>query len=206
MEFPRRIQALFLSLLLATTVLALAPGAQASVEPVECAHGILETYTTSMSWVCLGGLSTPGTPVGASLICNYGAGEVGAEVHAGPLSVPLCYAVDPTACGGDPGVTLFENGKGYTQCVDPGACGSGFGQETTPSVSWLGNHACVDPFAPCGVDTDLHPPLPPYMAPSSTAIGCIPILYVATSACPGLVGTKVAVGHPITGDLVDFCF
>ncbi len=194
MESKTRIQALSVMTAIALSSLAFVPGAQANVEPVLCAHDLINNAT------CASALAPPGTPVGGGLMCNYAGGEVGGEVHAGAMSIQNCYSVDPgTACGGRPGFTVYENGIPYTQCIDPAAC-PGVGAKILSSINELNSIICVDPLAPCGVEVTI---ITQTLVAFST---CMPIIYAYTTPCAGFVGTELVVGHPMTGDLVTFCF
>lgn len=224
MTFTQRSQALSLTLLLTAMSLAFVPSAQAIIEPVDCIHDIANSSGCAIP------TPTPGTPVGGMLHCDYMNGEVGGEVHAGTMSIPLCYSVDPApvGCGGNPGVSLSENNNDFDQCVDPGACPAPFvGQKTSSSLNEANNYLCVDPNSPnCGTSGvefygqigSATPfagciPVPSQCGPTPPAPGwgitiggpCIFMVWLTQTPCAGFVGTEITIGHPNLGPLVNVC-
>ncbi len=218
MEIAQRAQTLLFALLLTTTALALAPSAQAAVEPVECAHDVVNNA------VSCGGIPTPSTPVGGGLICSYGTGEVGAEVHAGPLSAPLCYRADPAVCGTDPGIDVVENGDSFATCVNVPACGV-FGVATASSIDEANGVVCIYTTGSCGIEVigtmgSIPPtfsvcfPVPTPCGPAAPSPGwgvalggpCIELVWMDQYPCAGFFGNEVAVGYtPLGGTLANFC-
>lgn len=201
MNAHQTIRTLASALLLTLAATAVAPGAQALIEPVECVHDI-----ANMGACAATPTPIPGTPVGGGLVCDYMGGEVGGEVQAGALSQTYCYSANtaPASCGGNPGVGIVENNDDFDQCFDSGACPAPFvGERTTSSINEASHYICVNPTSACGGGgVEFFGQI----GSSVPFFGCAPIVYVDQTPCAGLVGREVTIGHPFTGDLVNFCF